>query len=107
LKESDDFCQDSLLRIHYTFSKSQWIAHLSDGIAAVTDRRFFSSDSSLNFGPMDITEAPETEDGQEDVMLVDVAQFTFSHLRQLHCGSRYFDESLKPSSRFCGSATVF
>ena len=38
---------------------------------------FFSSATGYSFGPLDIFDLVEDEDGQDDVRLVDVAQFCY------------------------------
>jgi len=72
------FREGSFLKVHFTRSGSRRIGAIGQELSQLTRGLFFWSDSSLGFGPCDITQGIETPDGEEDVRLVDVAHFVFS-----------------------------
>lgn len=68
----------SVLTVSY-WGKTEHVAEITHAISAYSPgtTNFFSSSSGYSFGPVDIFDLFDNENGQEDVRLVDVAQFCF------------------------------
>jgi hypothetical protein len=69
----------SVLTISYWGSRSERWGEITRGISGYASGTsdFFSSDSGFTFGPFDICDFFENEEGQDDVRLVDVSQFSY------------------------------
>ena len=70
----------SVLTISYWGSKSERVGEIVRAISRYSRETsvFFSSTTDFSFGPLDLFDLFEDEEGQDDVRLVDVAQFCFS-----------------------------
>jgi hypothetical protein len=71
----------SVLTVSYDFTKSRRMEALSQAIATGVPegaRGFFGSGARFSFGPADIVDFTEDEEGQYDVKLVAVSYFDFA-----------------------------
>ena len=68
----------SVLRLSVASDSQRW-GEISRGISNYSQGTsvFFSSTTGFSFGPLDICDYFEDQDGQDDVRLIDVAQFSY------------------------------
>jgi hypothetical protein len=82
----------SVLKVSYDFANSQRIAAICQALHTDVPTGaggFFGSSAMFTFGPSDIVVFTEDADGQDDVKLLDVAQFEFTLSCDNYVGSRF------------------
>lgn len=92
--------KNSVLTVSYSCTRSTRISALAAAINTQVPekaRGFFWSGASFSFGPSDIIDFTEDDEGEEDVKLVAVAQFSFRIACDNFPGSPKLLESSLPS----------
>jgi hypothetical protein len=82
----------SVLKVSYDFANSQRIAAICQALhtdVPTGAEGFFGSSTRFTFGPSDIVAFTEDADGQDDVELLDVAQFEFTLSCDNYIGRRF------------------
>ena len=96
----------SVLKVSYAFTKSERLWALSKAITTripEDGRGFYLSSAWFNFGPSDIIEFTEDEEGQDDVKLVAVAYFDFVIMCDNYRGhTKFLASSLDSVPEFVG-----
>ena len=92
----------SVLRISVASNSERWgeitrgISNYSQGTSV-----FFSSTTGFSFGPLDICDYFEDRDGQDNVRLIDVAQFSYFLTSQLRGRLGCFTRKLGKGGSIC------